>query len=173
MSTLIRDARARAGVGLRDLARRAGVSAPTVLGWERSEAQGVIQIDTLRDALDALGMSLTVSARPRASVVSRLERREDRLGLELHRTIATKLIADPDVVLRVASENVPRIRGRVRGAAAAWVDAWERLVDERDLGGLVAVMLGTTRADIDMRSVSPFSGLLTEDERLEVLRRAT
>lgn len=65
-TTLIRDARTRAGLGVREFARRAGVSAPAILRWEQSEAAGAIQITTLTRALELLGMQLTISAQPKA-----------------------------------------------------------------------------------------------------------
>lgn len=173
MSTLIRDARLRRGVGVRELARRCGVAAPTVLGWERAEASESIQFGTLERALAAMGERLTVAGRPEHARAERLERREHRLGLELHRTIAMKLIEHPEPVLASARERLSPMRESVQGGAKAWVDRWESLIESRDLGGLVDVMLGTTQADIDLRSVSPFTGLLSADERRDVITRAT
>jgi transcriptional regulator with XRE-family HTH domain len=173
MSTVLRDARIRHSVGVRELARRCGVAAPTVLDWERSEAAGTIQSGTLRRALNAMGERLTITSRSEHAESIRLERREQRLGLELHRKLAMKLIDNPDHVIAVARENLGALRDSVQGGAIAWTDRWEQLVLSRDLGGLVDVMLGTTQADIDMRSVSPFRGLLSEAERSEVLKRAT
>lgn len=172
MTTLIRDSRQRQGVGVRELARRCDVSAPTVLDWERSEAAGTIQIDTLARALGALGERVVVGSRGRRHGGT-LERREHRLGLELHRTIAGKLISDPEPVLAAARTRFDRMRTTVRGGAVSWVDEWSRMIDDHDLGSLVSVMLGTTQHDIDLRSVSPFTGLLTAEERTAVLERAT
>lgn len=172
MSTLIRDVRQRRGVGVRELARRCGVSAPTVLDWERSEGAGTIQFDTLERALAAMGERIVIGSRgPRSGAA--LERREQRLGLELHRTIAGKLIADPDAVLDAGRARLDRLRPTLRGGAISWLDEWARLIDDRDLGGLVTVMLGTSPHDIDLRSVSPFTGLLSAEEREAVLDRAT
>ena len=84
-----------------------------------------------------------------------------------------KLISDPDDVLDTARKNLTSLRGSIHGGAKAWVDRWEQLITLRDLGGLVDVMLGTTQADIDMRSVSPFTGLLSQDERSDVVVRAS
>lgn len=173
MGTVLRDARVRNEVGVRELARRCNVSPATVVDWERSEAAGTIQSKTLRRGLAALGERLTITSRPDRVVPVRLERREQRLGLELHRKIATKLIDRPDAVLTAVQENLKALRDSVRGGATEWVDQWEQLIMSRDVGGLVEVMLGTTQADIDMRSVSPFMGLLSGDERSAVLQRAT
>jgi len=172
MSTLIRDARQRQGVGVRELARRCGVSAPTVLDWERSEAAGTIQVDTLGRALGALGERIVVGSRGARSDAT-LERREQRLGLELHRTIAGKLIADPETVLAAGRARLDRMRATLRGGAVEWLEEWARMIEDHDLAGLVGVMLGVSQRDLDLRSVSPFTGLLSPEERNAVLDRAT
>lgn len=172
MSTLIRDARQRRAVGLRELARQCGVAAPTVVDWERSEAAGTIQVETLQRALSAMGERLVVASRSERLEFEPLERREHRLGLELHRSIALKLVANPEAVLESARSRIGPMRAALRGSALAWLDQWRELIEERDIGGLIVVMLGTTQHDIDMRSVSPLTGLLSPDERDEVLERA-
>ncbi len=173
MSALIRDTRRRRAVGLRELARQCGVAAPTVVDWERSEAAGTIQVETLQRALSAMGERLVVAARSERLEFEPLERREHRLGLELHRSIAMKLVADPEIVLESARSRLDAVRAGLRGGAVAWLDEWSELINERDIGGLIAVMLGTTQHDIDMRSVTPFTGLLSPDERNDVLARAS
>ncbi len=172
MTALIRDARQRRSVGVRALARLCDVAGPTVVDWERSEAAGTIQIETLQRALAAMGERLVVASRSKWLDLQPLERREQRLGLELHRSIAMKLVADPGAVLESARSRLGPMRSGLRGGALTWLDQWSDLVTERDIGGLVAVMLGTTQHDIDMRSVSPFTGLLSSAERSEVLKRA-
>ena len=172
MSTLIRDARHRHAVGVRALGRLVGVAGPTVVDWERSEEAGTIQIETLHRALASMGERLVVSSRGRGLAFEPLERREHRLGLELHRSIALKLVADPESVLESAHSRLDAMRVGLRGGALTWLDRWRHLIAERDVGGLIGVMLGTTQHDIDMRSVSPFTGLLSPDERREVLARA-
>lgn len=172
MTALIRDARSRRAVGVRELARRCGVAAPTVVDWERSEAAGTIQVETLQRALAAMGEQLVMRSRGREPEVELLERPEHRLGLELHRSIATKLVANPDGLIESARTRIGSMRPSVRGGALNWLDQWAQLIEDRDIGGLVVVMLGTTQHDIDMRSVSPFTGQLSPGGREAVLLRA-
>lgn len=173
MSSLIKEARARHDVGVRELARRCGVSAPTVVGWERSEAAQTIQSGTLARVLGAMGETLELASTRENGPFRPLERREQRLGLELHRAVARRLVDNPERVLESAAGNIHSIRAQVQGGAKAWIDRWEDLIARRHIGQLVDIMLGTTQADIDMRSVSPFVGLLQPEERIDVLRRAT
>lgn len=173
MGTLLRDTRERRGVGVREFARLCGVSAPTVLGWESSEAVDTIQLGTLHRALNALGEEVEVSVRRKRPDMRTLDRREQRLGRELHRKVAGHLIDDPRRILDLARERIPLLRTSVRGGAVSWVDEWERLIDQEDIGRLVDTFLGVDQHDIDMRSVSPFDNLLNDNERREVLTRAS
>ena len=161
----IREHRLRCGVGVRELARRMNVSPATVSGWESREADGRVRVETVRRALRALGAEVGT---PR-----RLDRLEQRLGLELHRAVASRLVQHPDQVLDHARTRIAPLREQVRGdLAVSWVDEWEQNIAERRIGALVDRMLGTDQRSIDMRQVSPWTGLLGADERLEVLSRA-
>ena len=52
------------------------------------------------------------------------------------------------------------------------LDRWRQLVDRGDLPGLHRVLTGLDRDSIEMREVSPMSGLLSDAQRREVLKRA-
>jgi transcriptional regulator with XRE-family HTH domain len=170
----IRRARQRTGVGVRQLARELGVTPKAVTDWEKSEEQGTAQLNTIQRALDALGEHLVIGSRRRTSHdPEQLERREERVALELHRAVAKKLVGDPETVLRVVPRNIERLREQVRGdSAASWLDEWAELARNRSLGGLVDVMLGTDQRSIDMRQTSPFLGVLTQPERLAAIELA-
>jgi transcriptional regulator with XRE-family HTH domain len=146
---------------VRELARRYGVAPTTVLDWESSESAGTIRVGTLRRALEKMVERPVRTSRP-----------EQRLGLEQHRTIATKLVQEPEHVRLLARAKLPSLYRGVQGGATAWVGRWARLIETQGLGGLIDVMLGTSAADISLRSVSPFAGQLSAEERPEVLRRA-
>lgn len=174
----IRRTRTAQGIGVRELARRMNVTPGAVSQWERSEANRTIQVDTLQRALMALGEELVTETRsigdeglPYEPVP--MERREDRVSFELHRAIARKLIDAPDAVRSVIPSGVERIRGHVRGPLVnAWLDEWLAL-STGPLGPLVDVLLGTDEHAVEMRQNTPFLGVLTQQERLEAIRRAT
>lgn len=170
----IRATRLRKGVGVRELARLSGVTPAAVIKWERSEAEGTAQIRTVAKALNALGETLVTSSRPsRGSAEKPMERREDRTSLELHRAVAKKMISDPEAVFEKVPENIEVLRTQVRGSLAhEWLDEWQSLVESRSLGGLVDVMLGTDPRSVDLRQVSPFAKVLSQDERIAAIRKA-
>lgn len=174
----IRQARTAKGVGVRELARRMNVTPGAVSQWERSEANRTIQVDTLQRALRALGEELVMESRPVEGDRPRIERapmgrREDRVSYELHRAIARKLIDAPDAVRSVIPDGVEKVRSHFRGPLVkAWLDEWLAL-SSGPLGPLVDVLLGIDEHAVEMRQNTPFLGILTQEERLEAIARAT
>lgn len=66
--------------------------------------------------------------------------------------------------------NIDRLSHRVTGQPHQRnLDRWRRLVDSCDVPGLHRVLTGLDRDSIDMREVSPMSGLLSDEQRREAL----
>lgn len=57
--------RKQMGVSTYELARRAGVSQPTVINWERREREGGLTLGSLRKAAEALQCDVYVALEPR------------------------------------------------------------------------------------------------------------
>ncbi len=72
----IRAARDAAGISSYELARRAGVSQPTVVNWERRERSGAITLASLRRAAKALDTDLAYELVPREARKERTPRSE-------------------------------------------------------------------------------------------------
>ena len=69
--------------------------------------------------------------------------------------------------------NLDRLRSGVTGQPHTRnLDRWSLLVDHGDVLGLHRVLTGLDRDSIEMREVSPMSGLLPESERQAVLHGA-
>lgn len=99
-------------------------------------------------------------------------RPEERVQLELHRTLLAKLLGDLGEARSVAHRNIDRMRTAVRGEQAqAWLDEWAELVDHPG-PALIDAFVDTDEHSIDLRQVSPFAGLLTQQERLAAIERA-
>ncbi len=49
------------------------------------------------------------------------------------------------------------------------LDRWSELISSGDIRGIRRVMTGLDTDSVQMREVSPFGGLLSEDERQRVL----
>lgn len=167
----LRRARIARGVGVRELARRLNVTPGAITYIERTDASGSIRVETLSKALKVLGTSVDEEL-PKI-VTTRLERREDRVALELHRAIAKKLIDDHEGILATVPANLRRLEQRVQGDAMHLVlQRWEQLTSSQTLGPLIDAMLGDSSLSRTMRQTSPFAGVLSEAERLEAIHKA-
>jgi hypothetical protein len=128
--------------------------------------------DLAQARADRQGTTVSEFARGALERALRPRRREELVQFELHRALLGKLIGDFDGVRKIARRNLARSRSTVRGdQARAWLDEWSDLLDgppER----LVDVLLGADEHSIDLRQVSPFAGVLSEEERLAAIRRA-
>lgn len=105
----------------------------------------------------------------------RLELREEWIPLLLHKYVVDKLHANPSFVLDIAGENLLKKAPAPELAhtmAAQWYAEWVSLVLNKDIEGITAICLGDMVHDADMRQVSPFTGVLTQDERVSAFADA-
>ena len=91
----------------------------------------------------------------------RLERR----SLALHRAIAAKLRAQPEL-LAIARENLDRWSRLGSGTQPYW-DEWRRLLD-RPLEELLAAIEEDSQHMRDLRQSTPFAGVLEPKERWHI-----
>ena len=116
----IRDA---LGMSSRQLAARMDISQPAVAQLERSEADGVVQLDTLRRAAEALECDLVYALVPRASLTEIIGNRA--------RTVARVDIATVDRTMRLEQQGLTtdQLERRIDDYAARLITAG-RLWDE-------------------------------------------
>jgi hypothetical protein len=126
--------------------------------------------DQLDRLLSCMGRRLEVVRRP---VVPRLTRSEDR-SWRLHRRLSRSLSSSQlENWQPTLEDNLRRLRRGVRGQPHERnLGRWESLIESRDVPGLHRVLTGLDRESVEMREVSPWSGLLSPEERLEVLQEA-
>ena len=99
---------------------------------------------------------------------TRLSRDEERL-LWLHHAVAGHLVNDPDRVLDQAEVNLAvMLEAHPRGMARHWLAQWRTLLDSGISSVLDALTSRSANAR-DLRQNSPFAGVLTDDERSQVL----
>ena len=95
---------------------------------------------------------------------------DDRL-LRLHRRVAEKLRQDPQRVMAKARSNLARWEQLDARGNAPWIRAWTEII-ERGSAELALQMVATGARMRELRQSSPFAGVLTMAERLQVLRVA-
>ena len=89
--------------------------------------------------------------------------------LREHMVIAKRLKDDPDKVIRKAKDNIARWGWRdlpVEKRPRFMAD-WMALLDG-PLDDLFAVLTGTDEHSVTLRSSSPFAGVITQEERLQI-----
>lgn len=91
----------------------------------------------------------------------------DWRSLEMHRLIATKLEADPSLVEKARS-NISRWT-KLRGLRPAYSE-WEEILSS-GLDRVLHVLTSEDQASARLRSSTPFTSILTEEERKEIYAR--
>lgn len=150
------------------LSRLSGVRQPSISGFLSGKVD--LSDDQLERLLSCMGFRLEVVRRP---VVPKLTRSERR-SWQLHRRLSTLLNRQSLEEWRPTLErNLDRLNDRVTGQPHVRnVDRWRQLVNRGDLPSLHRVLTGLDRDSIEMREVSPMTGLLPDEQRREVLKLA-
>lgn len=116
----IRDALGMSGV---QLGRRLGVTAQGVLGLERSEASGRIQLDTLRRAAEAMDCVLVYAVVPRTSLQDMVDRRAHDIAVKSLDRISHSMALEDQAVDRARQERIEAfLESSIRER-----DLWEQL----------------------------------------------
>lgn len=148
------------GLSGRELARRAGTVHSALIGYAKGRHDP--GFSTLQRIALAGGYDLVVELHPRLSG-------PEVRTLEMHRAIATKIESDAESVREHARRNLKVLRAADTGGnAGPYLNAWEDLISG-PVTRLVTVMTSTDQAARDLRQASPFAGVLTDEERLEVI----
>jgi transcriptional regulator with XRE-family HTH domain len=150
------------------LSRLSGVRQPSISQFLSGKVD--LSDEQLDRLLSCMGYRLEVVRRP---VIPDLTRSERRSWL-LHRQLSNLLTEGSLQEWRpVIERNLRRLRSSVTGQPHRRnLDRWDSLVERSDVLGLHRVLTGLDRDSIEMREVSPMSGLLPQGERQAVLQGA-
>jgi excisionase family DNA binding protein len=95
--------------------------------------------------------------------------RDQQRSLWLNHAVAGKLVADPVSVLEQARRNLAHLRAvHPRGQAARWLAEWADIL-AGPIERVLDVLTSPTPRARELRQNSPFAGVLTEGERLQIL----
>jgi len=167
-SDVLREVMLKTATTQSELSRVSGVRQPSISQFLSGKVD--LSDEQLDRLLSCMGYRLEVVRRPVMPELTRSERRSWRL----HRQLAMHLTRSSMAEWRPTIEhNLDRLRGNVKGQPHVRnLERWQLLVDRRDVPGLHRVLTSLDRDSIEMREVSPMGGLLSPDERSEVLRMA-
>jgi len=152
-----------------ELSRVSGVHQPSISQFLSGKVE--LSDEQLDRLLSCMGYRLEVVRRPVVPELTRSERRSWRL----HRQLSTHLTRTSlEQWLPTIQRNWERLRNGVSGEPHMRnLDRWRSLIDRGDVPGLRRVLTGLDRDSIEMREVSPMGGLLSQDERMDVLQMAS
>ena len=152
-----------------ELSRISGVHQPSISQFLSDRVD--LSDDQLDRLLSCMGRRLEVVRR---SVVLELTRSERRSWL-LHRRVSSRLTRQSLGEWRPTIErNLTRLRVGVTGQPHMRnLERWTSLVERDDVGGLKRMLTGLDRDSIEMREVSPMGGLLSQQDRTDVLSRVS
>lgn len=156
----IRLLRSQAGVTQQGLAALAGTSQAAIALYESGSRSPTLA--TLCRLSAALGLELVPAYVP-------LLTREDHRSLAYHRAVAEKLAADPSAIMKQARKTLGKMRRKHPGARMLF-NRW-RICLKLPLDDLIAKILDPGMAAREMRHVTPFAGILTPEERSNILQR--
>ncbi|WP_460835881.1 helix-turn-helix domain-containing protein [Nocardioides hungaricus] len=167
-SDVLREVMLKTGTTQSELSRLSGVRQPSISGFLSGRVH--LSDEQLDRLLSCMGHRLEVVRRPVVPQLTRSERR----SWELHRRLSTLLNHQSFTEWRPTIErNLGRLDDHVTGQPHQRnLDRWRQLIDLGDLPGLHRVLTGLDPDSIEMREVSPMSGLLPEEHRRDVLKVA-
>jgi excisionase family DNA binding protein len=119
---------------------------------------------------DVLAFGTTVQKR--VDVASQIDSLSltDRRSLAYGHLIAAQVVARPEWVMEIGRQNLAHLRAvHSDGSADSYFDCWEELLSG-PVERLLAVLISTDERSIDLRHVAPFAGILSEDERLKIIK---
>lgn len=162
---MLREVMLETGTTQSDLSRLSGVRQPSISGFLSGKVD--LSDDQLDRLLSCMGYRLEVVRRP---VVPKLTRSERR-SWQLHRRLSTLLNRDTFREWQpTIGRNLERLSSQVTGQPHERnLRRWGDLVGSGDLLGLHRVLTGLDRDSVEMREVTPMSGLLTHEQRSEAM----
>jgi len=164
-SRVLREVMLESGTTQSELSRLSGVHQPSISQFLSGRVE--MSDDMLERLLSCMGFRLEVVRR---AVRRELNRSSER-SWRLHRRLSTHLTPETlDQWRPTILRNLDRLRGGVQGQPHLRnLDRWQQLVGDQDVPGLRRVLTGLDTDSVEMREVSPMGGLMSQDERSEVL----
>lgn len=165
-SGVLRTVMHETGTTQSELSRLSGVHQPSISQFLSDKVE--LSDEQLDRLLSCMGYRLEITRQPITPELTRSERRSWKLHRELakHLTRSTLTQWQPTI-----ERNLRRLRSNVTGEPHVRnLDRWQSLLSDGDIPGIHRVLTGLSRDCIEMREVSPMGGLLSDEQRLRVLR---
>jgi len=151
------------------LSRLSGVHQPSISQFLSGKID--MSDEQLDRLLSCMGYRVEVVRRLVVPELTRSERRSWQLHRQLSLRLNDSMLDEWRPVIR---KNLKRLGGSVQGQPHVRnLQRWESLLESGDVRGLRGVLTGLSRDSIQMREVSPLGGIISSEERAEVLGRVS
>lgn len=99
---------------------------------------------------------------------------DEERSLWLHEVVLGQLLMEPQKVMKIARRNLRNWQAvhRSEGMSAWYLNQWEH-VFAQGIDEIRRTLVGKDRHSVELRQNSPFSGVLTDSQRMKVLRSFT
>lgn len=98
-----------------------------------------------------------------------MQKRSDIRSIALHKEIAKKLKSNP-ALWAIAKKNLARWKKMNDWLPPALIE-WERILNTYPKDQILSLLESDSDEAVRLRSSSPFTGILTEDERTNIFER--
>ncbi len=157
----VRELRAASGLSQRAFAELVGTSGPTVAAYEAGSKEP--RLSTLERMAANLDWQVEIRLLPARGSAQRARRA--RRSLALAAATARVVVREFPRAERVAHENLARMEAVVGdNRARAWISEWRVLLGQGPRA-VQAMLLDRSPHGHDMRQMTPFAGLLTDEAR--------
>ena len=156
----LRQLRSQYGITQENLAEVGGTSQPTIAAYEAGKKSPTLE--TLQRLANSLGAEVSISFVPAMT-------REDLRSLAYHQAIVERLKKDPKSTIAKARKNLLLMKAK-NPSARKLFRQWDEWLSF-SLDNLISCCLDSSLLARDMRQVTPFAGLLSAQERLQVIKK--
>lgn len=162
---LLREVMLETGITQSELSRISGVRQPSISQFLSGRVE--MSDDMLDRLLSCMGFRLEVVRRPVRSELNRSSERSWRLHRQLSQHLTPQRLEEWRPTIE---RNLKKLSRSVRGEPHVGnLRRWRQLVHDGDVPGLRRVMTGVDTDSVQMREVSPMGGLMSQEERSDVL----
>lgn len=158
---IVREVRLRSGLSQRALAEAAGTSGPTIADYEAGRKEP--RLSTIRRLSEAGGFELLVQLAPDRHERALARQRHIRMGMAA--ATAVRVRERWPEARALALQQLEAMETQARGVSATrTVELWRRALDQGPEFA-AQLLVRTGEQGDDLRQLTPFAGVLTDDER--------
>ena len=95
-----------------------------------------------------------------------MQRRSDERSRILHKEISKKLKSNPDL-WDIPKNNLIKWK-KTRGKLAPALIEWDHILNRQTIEQILSILESSSEEAVRLRSSSPFTGILTENERISI-----